>query len=683
MAKDPYQYFRVEARELLDGLTQGILTLEKGDASRELIDRLMRFAHTLKGAARVVKQGEVAELAHAMEEILAPRRGAPGPVPGEQVTRLLALVDTCAERLKPVLAPPERAGVTGDAAAPPAETVESAANLRVEVAEVDAILYELADATTRLDRLEQDAAGLVRTEGTLDALLESLDRQPGADAARVLAAEARAALRGHGRSLRTGLDRARQDFDRARARVGELRLLPAQQLFAPLGRIARDTAESLGKRVAFEATGGEHRLDAHILLALRDALIQVVRNAVAHGIEDGRGRTTAGKSPEGRVQLRVFKRGGRVHFVTEDDGRGVDLAAIRRVVIARRLVAPAEAEALGMAAAVQLLFEGGFSTAPVVSEVMGRGVGLDVVRATVTSLKGDIDLRSEPGRGTTVELAVPVSLESLDVLAVTAGGWTGLVPFDAIRQTTRVKEADLVHSAAGTAMYFGGEAIPFRTLAEVVGGARPAEGAGTWTAVVLRARGGSAAVGVDRLDGVRNVVVRPLPVLCGQVPLIGGTTLDTAGEPQLVLDPVALGVAVRAHTGRATEPASLRPLPILVVDDSLTTRMLEQSILETAGYEVDLASSGEEGLEKARRNRYAAFVVDVEMPGMNGFELLEQFRADPQLRDTPAILVTSRVSPDDRRRGQLAGARAHLAKSDFDGGHLLRTIRELTGRAAP
>ena len=680
MAKDPYQYFRVEARELLDGLTQGILALEKGDTGRELLGRLLRFAHTLKGAARVVKQGEVAELAHAMEEILVTRRDAPGTGPGDQVTRLLTLVDTCAERLKPVLAPPVPAGEPAAPAAPPVEPV---ASLRVEVAEVDAVLYELADATTRLGRLAPDAAALERTEVVLDALLESLSRLPDAEPARALATEARAALRGHGRSLRAGLDRARHDLARARARVGELRLLPARELFGPLGRIVRDTAEALNKRVAFEATGGEHRLDAHVLLALRDALIQLARNGVAHGIESERDRSAAGKSPEGRVRVRVFKRGGRVHFAVEDDGRGVDLAAVRRVVVARQLAAPAEADALGMAAAVRLLFEGGFSTAPAVSEVMGRGVGLDVARATVARLKGDIDLRSEPGRGTTVEIAVPVSLESLDVLAVAAGGWSGLVPFDAIRQTVRVSEADLVHSGAGTAVYFGCEAVPFRTLAEIVGGARPAEGAGAWTAVVLRVRGELAAVGVERLEGVRTVVVRPLPALCGPVPMVGGATLDAAGDPQLVLDPVALAGAVRAQTGRATAPAAARPLPVLVVDDSLTTRMLEQSILETAGYEVDLASSGEDGLEKARRNRYAAFVVDVEMPGMNGFELLELFRADPQLQHTPAILVTSRVSPDDRRRGELVGARAHIAKSDFDGGHLLRTIRRLTGGAAP
>jgi two-component system, chemotaxis family, sensor kinase CheA len=184
---------------------------------------------------------------------------------------------------------------------------------------------------------------------------------------------------------------------------------------------------------------------------------------------------------------------------------------------------------------------------------------------------------------------------------------------------------------------------------------------------------------VDRLDGVRNVVVRPLPILTGPVPLVAGATLDEEGNPQLVLDPVIVVAVVRSETGPVAEAAVVQQFPILVVDDSLTTRMLEQSILETAGYQVDLASSGEEALEKARHKRYAVFVVDVEMPGMNGFELLQELRADPILHRVPTVMVTSRAAAEDRQRAEQAGARAYIVKSEFDEGHLLRTIRELIG----
>ncbi|VTR92561.1 signal transduction histidine kinase : CheA signal transduction histidine kinase OS=Anaeromyxobacter sp. (strain Fw109-5) GN=Anae109_2367 PE=4 SV=1: Hpt: HATPase_c: CheW: Response_reg [Gemmata massiliana] len=678
MAKDPYKYFRVEARELLEGLSQGIIDLEKRGVSKELVNRLLRLAHTLKGAARVVRQGEVSELAHGIEELLEPFRDATGLVPRDRISRLLELVDTCGERLKPVFSPPEqeRAAVP----APPQEPEGAITNVRVEIAEMDTLLYDLADATAHIGAVYQETAALDAVVETANALVTELASVPGPSdsGARARAEELRTALKRSSRSLRAGLDRAQRDLGAIRDRASDLRLLPARAIFAPMERAARDAADALKKRVVFEAAGGEHRLDAHVLLALRDALAHVVRNAVAHGIEPEPARAAAGKAPEGRVRLRVQKRGNRVHFVVDDDGAGVNLTAIQDSLIAKRLIPTSEARALQLPEATRLLLQGGVSTAPEVSEVMGRGIGLDVVRATVGRLKGEVELRSEPGRGTALELMVPVSLESMDVLSVSAGESSVLIPFDAIRQTMRLANKDLARSASGAALVLDGHTIPFVPLAEVLSKKRlPGSWPQTWTVVVLRARGAQGAIGVNRLNGVRNVVLRPLPALSGSSPLVAGATLDGEGNPELVLDPPALITAVRSVTGPATEPVVAPPASVLVVDDSLTSRMLEQSILETAGYRVDLAVSGEDALEKAKQKPYALFVVDVEMPGMNGFELLERFRADPVLQKTPAVLVTSRASGDDRRRGEQVGARAHIAKGDFEEAHLLRTIRRL------
>lgn len=687
MAKDPYKYFRVEARELLDGLTQGIIDLEKSDASKELVSRLLRLAHTLKGAARVVKQKEVSELAHSIEDVLTPYRDADGPIPKAQINRVLELVDACSERLKLVLSPPERERTP--AASPASE--EPFTSVRVEIGEMDALLYDLADAGVHVKALHQETASLEQIAEMVNLLANELallhgspkdngKRPTAARDLRPLAEEVRVALRRSHRSLRAGLECAHRDLGNIRERASDLRLLPAQAIFASLERTVRDATESLKKRVVFEAVGGEHRLDAHVLLALRDALTHILRNAVAHGIETEPERAATGKPAEGRVRLQVQKRGQRIHFLVEDDGRGIDIAAIRRSVIERKLVSRAQAEALGLAEATQLLFQGGLSTAPEISQVMGRGIGLDVVRSTVARLKGEVNLRSEPGRGTTVEIIVPVSMESMDVLAVVACETTALIPFAAVSQTVRLLNKDLARSANGATLILEGQALPFLPLAEILSGKRlqgPLPRA--WTALVIQARGARAAIGVDGLDGVRNVVVRPLPTLSGPVLLIAGATLDGEGNPQLVLDPDALVAAVRSETGPATEPAAVQQFPVLVVDDSLTTRMLEQSILETAGYQVDLATSGEEALEKAQRRRYAVFVVDVEMPGMNGFELLERFRADPVLHRVPTVMVTSRTAAEDRQRAEQAGARAYIVKSEFDEGHLLRTIRELIG----
>ena len=195
--------------------------------------------------------------------------------------------------------------------------------------------------------------------------------------------------------------------------------------------------------------------------------------------------------------------------------------------------------------------------------------------------------------------------------------------------------------------------------------------------MVVEGGGGLAAVSVDRLLGAANIVVRPLPASAAADPVVAGVALDDEGAPQLVLDPAALvDSALAARRAPVAGAAPVRDA-VLVIDDSLTTRMLEQSILESAGYEVDLATSGEEGLSKARRRPYRLFLVDVEMPGIDGFEFLERRRADPALRDVPSILVTSRGSPEDRRRGAEAGAEAYIAKSEFDQTELLATIRRL------
>jgi len=193
---------------------------------------------------------------------------------------------------------------------------------------------------------------------------------------------------------------------------------------------------------------------------------------------------------------------------------------------------------------------------------------------------------------------------------------------------------------------------------------------------VVQARTGTAAFRIDQVLGTATVVVRPLPELSPAAAYIAGAAFDEEGVPQLVLDPDALVAAVGQSLAARDQPSPARPF-VLVVDDSLTTRMLEQSILESAGYRVDLATSGEEALEKARQTRYALFLVDVEMPGMDGFTFVERTQAEPGLRGTPSILVTSRGSPEDRRRGHEVGAHAYIVKSEFDQGVLLERIREL------
>jgi two-component system chemotaxis sensor kinase CheA len=646
MAKDPFKYFRIEARELLSELTRELLELEKGSRGPEPVAKLLRLAHTLKGAARVVKLPGIAELAHKLEDGLSPLRENGSAIAPGQTTAFLACVDAIATHVAAVDAPAKAAdGPHEPIAGAIASSDERFEAVRVELSEMDALLDEISELGSKLASVRGGAAALQRTQ----------------------------------RDLLAGMDSVARGLEQVHETASRLRLLPVSAVFGTLERVARDSAQELGRRVDFAAAGGDVRLDAHVLSAVREALVQLVRNAVAHGIEREDERLAAGKAPAGNVRVAVSRDGHRVRLTVSDDGRGIDVEAVRRVALRRGLLSTEEATNLSVGRAFELLFRGGVSTARTITEMSGRGVGLDVVRDVVSRFKGEAVARSEPGCGATIDLSVPVSVASLAALRVEAAGARLLLPLDGVVGALRVLERDVAHTDHGESIAYEGTSIPIVAFAELHGAGAKARTRGASTAVVIRAGNGQAAIGVDRLLGIEQVVVRTLPSIVEAAPLVAGAALDTEGNPQVVLDPFALVEAARAPRARLPELPTERRLPVLVVDDSLTTRMLEQSILESAGYEVDLATSGEQALDKARERRYEVFVVDVEMPGMDGFEFVARTRVDPLLREIPAVLVTSRGSPADRRRGLEAGARAYIVKSEFDEGRLLTTIRDLVG----
>jgi two-component system chemotaxis sensor kinase CheA len=264
---------------------------------------------------------------------------------------------------------------------------------------------------------------------------------------------------------------------------------------------------------------------------------------------------------------------------------------------------------------------------------------------------------------------------------VESEGAVAAIPLGAVRSTLRIAAPDISRTTAGASIVHEHTAITFVALATACAGA-PWSGGRNWTAVVVSAAAGLAAIGVDRLLGTGRIVVRPLPDDMSASPVVAGASLDAEGNPQLVLDPdgiVAAALDASAREEGDKHDAAPQRLPVLVVDDSLTTRMLEQSILESAGYNVDTALSGEEALACVTRKSYSVILVDVEMPGIDGFTFIERIRAEPALRHIPAILVTSRAAPEDRRRGREVGAQGYIVKGAFDQAELLTMIRSLTG----
>ena len=680
MPKDVYKYFRVEARELVEELSRCTLELEKGPPADGLIPRMLRLSHTLKGAARVVKELEITDAAHAIEDLLAPLRGTTSEIRRTSVDQLLKLIDKISGRVA-ALMPPSGGPRTG-------ETIPSDEfrTVRADIAEIDALLDGISESHLQLANLREEISQLDRARRLTEALNNSLNTlkagQSGSDSmiwnsVHPLAMELREITSTLQRTITTNLDRIDREMVDLRDGVERLRLVPVSVVLGGLERIARDTGQATNRRILFEITGADNRMDAHVLSVVQTALVQVVRNAVAHGIESEGDRLARGKPPEGRISIRVNRRGERMSFSCRDDGQGMDVVAISEIARRKGLLA-AETDN-SVEKLLHLLLEGGISTSERVTEVAGRGIGFDVIREATAKLGGKIDVSTEAGKGTLVEINVPVSFSSMRSLLVEASGTIAALPLDSVYGAIRIGPGDVARTPEGDTVLYEGSGIPVVPLARLLKRSlRRTSVTGRSSAVVVHADRGVAAVSVDRLIGTSNIVLRSLPRLAPANAVVAGICLDAGGNPQLVLN--TEGLVERAQrTKEVSDSDVVSRLPILVVDDSLTTRMLEQSILESAGYKVDLAVSGEEALNMAYRERYGLFLVDVEMPGMDGFTFVERTQKDPLLREIPSILVTSRSSAEDRRRGEEAGAQGYVVKSEFNQNDLLERIKVLIG----
>jgi len=620
MARDPYKYFRIEAHELVGELAKGLLVLERGP-DPEVVARLLRHAHTLKGAARIVRHRGLSDLAHAMEDALAPLRDAAGT---QRLDGALAIVDRMTAELAALDAPP-----APERPAPRADDVP-ALPPRADTSAIDDALAGLATAH----------ALLARARGASDPRTAARD-----------------------------LEHADRELREVRRDIEQLRLATAAAMFTSLERAARDAALAQGKRVAFAGHGADVRFDAQLLPALHGALVQLVRNAVVHGIEPPSERSAARKPTDGRVTITVSSLGRRIAFTCEDDGRGLDVAAIRRAAQQRGIGDAGD----DPSQLFRLLLAGGISTSRAVDELAGRGIGLDVVREAAESLGGEVSVRTRPGEGCAITLVVPVSLSATTLLRVTAADRTVAIPQPAVRRLARFRPGEVVRSGDRAMLYLDDVGAPCAPLASLLGVA----GGAPTTVVYVDGAGVVAAVLVDAVLGIEDAVVRAVPAKTPIDAIVYGMAIDAMGHPYAVLEPGALVAGVRGARAPTAVAQPAAPAPILVVDDSLTTRMLEQSILESAGFAVELATSAEEALDKLAHRSYALLLVDVEMPGMDGFALIATMRGKPALASVPAILVTSRDAADDRRRGTAVGAQGYVVKSQFDQGELLALIRRL------
>jgi two-component system, chemotaxis family, sensor kinase CheA len=730
------ELFRDESTQRLDEMDAALLSVESGGAEPGTVNELFRNAHTIKGAAGILGYDDIRALAHAVEDVLAAVRETGVLPPGLAAPLLRATAALRAQVLgnggpgggSGLLAELARARAgleqgNGSGGAPPtaASAVSPAEGTAAATLAEGTAAGTLAGDAPAHDAPDTEPAGVPATDpagvpaadpagvpaaGPVPAGSAEQDTlaagtaspgpagppapRPGGDSRTVrvpagkidhlldLVGEVMQDRRRLTHSLlkeavippevADRLDTGERMLDELKDSAVSMRLLPLAAITGPLPRAVRDLARSAGKQVEFTVTGADTEIDRVILEGLAEPLTHLLRNAIIHGIEAPQDRQRAGKPPSGCIKLRAVPRGGLVEIAVSDDGRGVSPEVLE--------------QARGEGSLTGLLARPGYSTAAQVTDLAGRGVGLDAVNSHVQSVRGSLEVHSDPGAGMEVVLLLPLALALLDVLLFERGEAVFGVPLASVEEVVIAPRTLVLEGKP--ALDIRGKPLPISDLATLIGAPAPPQGARP-PGLIIGTGGQRVIVTCDELLGEAEVAVKPFgPLLAAARGYLGAAILGD-GRIALLLEPAAL---VRAHrhatAGRAggAAPAGRGTAPkILVVEDSFTVRELQRSILEAAGYRVVTARDGREGKEVLSRDGDVALVLsDLEMPGMDGLELTRAIRADPARSSLPVVIVTSRGSEEDRRAGVGAGADAYMAKQDFDQQALLATVERLVGR---
>jgi two-component system chemotaxis sensor kinase CheA len=475
-------------------------------------------------------------------------------------------------------------------------------------------------------------------------------------------------------------------IDELEGEIKRVRMLPLSTITGPFGRMVRDLTREASKEAVLEIVGGETELDKRVLEQIKDPLIHLLRNAVDHGIERPAQREAAGKPRVGTITLTAQQLDKDVAIRVSDDGAGLDLEAIRQAVARRGGL---DAQLLSEAELVDAIFNAGVSTSSIITDISGRGVGLDVVRRNAEALQGRIGVDWTPGGGTTFVLTLPLTLTSSRGLLVRVVDQLFAIPLNAIDKIIEVGPDEISPLEGRDTVRHNGRPIRLVWLGDVLelAGPRVQRDNDRIPVVILASAERRTAFAVDELAGEQEVVIKELGKQLSRVGGIAGATVMGSGEIVLILNVADLiKLAMRSERRLVLDtlvetdsPAATRAQRrILVVDDSLTTRTLEKSILEAAGYAVRLATDGKEALDAIASDGVPDLIVsDIAMPRIDGFDLTRRIKEDAHTTEVPVILVTSLDSPEDKARGIAVGADAYIIKSSFDQNNLLETIEQL------
>ena len=739
------ELFQAETENQAAILTSGLLALERQPGAPQPWDMLMRAAHSLKGAARIVNIQGVVQMAHAIEDCFAAAQEGRLQLGLNETDLLLRSVDLLLQWAKPAqgtvadweaahseeiqrmlnslrnlllttelpstaLAPratPSTLARKAPAEAPPVSTTPqpreapervvrlNAENLNRLLALAGEALVEsrwLRPFADSLQGLRRHQAELSQRLGEVRSLLNSEDLSERAE-------EGLSQLFHKVAECQQFLAERMQEldmFDRRAAHLSQRLYLEALHTrMRPFGdgarrfpRMVRDLARALDKDVRLEILGQNTQVDRDILERLETPLAHLLRNAVDHGCETREQRRRAGKPAEGTIRLEARHSAGMLLVSITDDGAGVSLERVRSAIVARNLATPAVAEKLAETELLEFLSLPGFTLKDTVTEISGRGVGLDVVQNMVRSVRGNVRISSQPGQGVRVQLHLPLTLSVVRALLVEVAGEPYALPLTQITRTLKLPH-NRVESLEGRHHFkFRGQPIGLLTAHQVLECPEPQAATGDLPVVVLGDRNARYGLVVDRFLGQSELVVQPLDARLGKVKGISAAALMEDGSPILIVDVDDLLRSIEAlastrrlltATHRVLKPATRDRKRVLVVDDSSIVRELERKLLTSRGYLADVAADGLDAWNALRAGHYDLVITDVDMPRMGGIELATLIKQEPPLQSLPVVIVSYLDSEGERLRGLQAGADYYLTKGSFQDETLLQAVADLIG----
>jgi chemotaxis protein histidine kinase CheA len=462
--------------------------------------------------------------------------------------------------------------------------------------------------------------------------------------------------------------------------VLKMRMLPLSVVFDTFPRAVRDMAKYFQKHIELRITGEETTIDKKIIEKLNGPLIHILRNAIDHGIETPQERLAQGKPTNGLVTIDAYPRSGHIRIEISDDGRGIQLEKLKQHAIQRNLISEEKIRTLDETELINLVFIPRLSTSEMITDISGRGVGMDIVKANIEHLKGAVSLRSRPNKGTSCFLTLPMTLTTIRSLIISSQQKLFALPINSIEETLQIPAQEFIQVVGHNAIRLRNQIIYVVDLADVLG-LKKANPAWQEQHFVLIARANEKLVGliVDEVLDEQDVVVKQLPAHMQHIKTIAGATISSDNAIILILHIPEIIEVIKQVTIDAKKNPQEHPTPprILVVDDSINTGEIEKRILQAYGYQVDLAHDGIEALEHVENETYNLIVTDIEMPGMDGFTLTERLRGMSAYADVPIVIVTSLEREADKKRGRRVGANAYIMKGNFEQRSLIETVRSL------